>query len=220
MWVKICGIRDEATARMVAAAAPDAVGLNFHPPSRRFVERETAARIVRALPESIAAVGVFVNASAADILATSAAAGIATAQLHGDEPPALLAELRQRNPSLRLIRAHRFGAEGIEPLVSYLEECRRLDAVPDACLIDADVPGAYGGTGRTVAWDALAEACRSVELPPLILAGGLTPENVSRGIAAVAPWGVDVAGGVESSPGDKDAALVARFIAAARATPA
>ncbi|MEX0715943.1 MAG: phosphoribosylanthranilate isomerase [Planctomycetaceae bacterium] len=217
MWVKICGVRDEATAEFVSAAAPDAIGLNFHPPSPRCVEVETAARIVRVVPKSIAIVGVFVNASADDVLETCAACGIEWIQLHGDERPPLLAELKRRRPDLRLIRAFRFGADGLAPLVADLDECARLDAVPEACLIDAHVPGSYGGTGRTVAWDALAGALAAQPLPArLILAGGLTAENVADSIAAVRPWGVDVAGGVESSPGVKDADRVTRFLAAAR----
>lgn len=220
MWVKICGIRDEAAARAVAAAAPDAIGLNFYPRSPRYVTRGRAARIVRELPASIARVGVFVNSPADEIAATCAECGLSAAQIHGDEPPALLEELKRLRPELKLIRAFRFGAGGMAPLVGYLDECRRLDAVPDICLIDAHVPGSYGGTGRTLAWDALAEAMRGVALPPVILAGGLTPENVADAIAAVRPWGVDVAGGVESAPGKKDAERSKRFVAAARAAEA
>lgn len=212
MKVKICGLRDVATAKAVAALRPDAIGLNFFARSVRVVEESTAAAIVRALPPEVEAWGVFVNHSAEDIRRIAHTCGLHAVQLHGDEPPELLATLS----SLRVIRAFRIGEAGLDEMAAYLERCRALGAMPEACLIDARVEGTYGGTGRVPPWDILAADHRRAGWPPLILAGGLNPENVAAGITAVRPWGVDVAGGVESSPGLKDLERVSRFISAAR----
>ena len=112
-------------------------------------------------------------------------------------------------------RAFRIGEEGLAGMASYLAECRRLHALPRACLLDARVDGSYGGTGHTAPWDLIIREYQA-DWPPLILAGGLHPENVSAAIATVKPWGVDVASGVESAPGIKSVPLVQRFIELAR----
>ena len=216
MWTKICGIRDVPTARAIAALRPSAIGLNFFAGSPRHVLVDAAAEIVRALPAGIEPVGVFVNHSAAEIDAICARCGLRTAQIHGDEPPELLAEVSLRQPDLQILRAFRMGAEKLRPLAEYLEACRRLGVTLRACLVDANVAGQYGGTGQTVPWDILRDDYRRDKWPPLILAGGLTPENVAAAIRAADPWGVDVSGGVESSPGVKDATRVERFLAAVR----
>jgi phosphoribosylanthranilate isomerase len=108
------------------------------------------------------------------------------------------------------------GTSGLSELADYLARCRRLGVTLSACLIDAHVVGSYGGTGAVVPWDQLRNDYRVTDWPPLILAGGLHPTNVMAAIEAVAPWGLDVASGVESSPGVKDLALVEQFLAAAR----
>lgn len=141
---------------------------------------------------------------------------IRTVQLHGDEPPQLLADLQADDTEMKIIRAYRMGTEGVHPLAEYLADCERLNAKIFACLIDARVEGMYGGSGQTVPWDCLAAEYQRDDWPRLILAGGLTPENVSRAVRTVRPWGVDSAGGVESSPGEKDLKLVERFITTAR----
>lgn len=215
MWIKICGIRDVATAERVAAMSPDAVGLNFYSKSPRAVSSETAAQIVSLLPKSVQAVGVFVNASLADIVQTATNIGLTMVQLHGDEPPEFLAELRQELPDVPLLRAWRMGAD-LNDWEDYLRNCARLQIALAGCLMDAKVSGSYGGTGQTPPWDILRAAYQRESWPPLILAGGLTPDNVADGIRSVHPWGVDVASGVESAPGVKDLLRVAKFIAAAR----
>jgi len=215
MWTKICGIRDVATAASIAALRPSAIGLNFFAGSPRHVLVDAAAEIVRALPAGVEAVGVFVNHSAAEVDAICARCGLRTAQIHGDEPPELLAEVSLRQPDLQIVRAFRMGAERLNPLGDYLEACRRLGVTLRACLVDARIAGQYGGTGQTVPWDILRDDYRRDKWPPLILAGGLTPENVAAAIRAADPWGVDVAGGVESSPGVKDPALVEQFLSEA-----
>jgi phosphoribosylanthranilate isomerase len=217
MWIKICGIRDVATARAVAALSPDAIGLNFYNGSPRAVPVEIAAEIVSALSANVEPVGVFVNETAARVKEIANNCKLRTLQLHGDEPPELLAELFCANSRYRLIRAFRMGAAGLAPLGEYLESCRRLEVPLAACLIDAAVDGHYGGSGKTVPWNTVAVEYRRNDWPPLILAGGLNPANVVEAIAVVKPWGVDVASGVETSPGQKDVALVRQFILGGRA---
>ncbi len=218
MWVKICGIRDAATAAAGARFGPDAIGLNFFDASPRCVARDVAATIVRALPEHVEPVGVFVNHRPEVVAEICGQSGINTVQLHGDETPDDLAALVRANDSLKLIRAFRMemGADSLAPLNDYLDRCTQLGVTPVGCLIDAFSRSAYGGTGKAVDWTQLANGYRRESWPPLILAGGLTPANLSQAIDVVHPWGVDVAGGVESSPGVKDLALVERFIGIAR----
>lgn len=215
MWIKICGVRDLPAARAAAAAGADAVGLNFFAGSTRVVDRATAAEIAGGLPASVVPTGVFVNHAAGEIVETVRECGLRAVQLHGDEPPEMLADLRGALPGIWIIRAWRLGRDGLDPLGRLLEELRLLGAEPDACLVDARVDGRYGGTGRTAPWDLLSGGWPA-GWPRLILAGGLTPENVGAGIRTARPWGVDVAGGVEAAPGVKDAALLRRFVEAAR----
>lgn len=212
MWIKICGIRDVASARAVAQLRPDAIGLNFFTGSPRAVDTQTAAAIVASLPLDIEPVGVFVNHTATEIRATCQYCRLRTVQLHGDEPPSFLAQLGDH----RIIRAFRVGVDGFQAVAAYLDECRNLSALPWACLVDARVEGTYGGTGQTAPWEVVAREYRRHDWPPLILAGGLKPENLAAAIGAVQPFGVDVAGGVESSPGVKEIDAVRRFVEAAR----
>jgi phosphoribosylanthranilate isomerase len=213
MWIKICGIRDVQTAQAVAQAGADAIGLNFYAQSPRVVAPEKAADIVATLDGAAEPVGVFVNHSVAEVRAICRQCGLRTIQLHGDEPPEQLAELAQ---DYRVIRAFRIGVEGLQSAGLYLEACRRLETLPWACLVDASVSGKFGGTGQTAPWETLSLEYKSAEWPPLILAGGLQPENVSQAITTVGPWGVDVAGGVESSVACKDIALVRQFVVNAK----
>jgi phosphoribosylanthranilate isomerase len=216
VWVKICGVRDAETARRVAAYGPDAIGLNFYPRSSRCVSRAVAAAIVEELPSGVQAVGVFVNATALEIAETVAFCGLTSVQLHGDEPSSLLAELQQKLPGVPLIRAWRLGAGGWPPLTQHLTECANLDVSLFALLLDASVPGEYGGTGAVLPWAGVRREAAGLALPPLILAGGLTPANVGTAIETVNPWGVDVASGVETSPGVKDFEAVRGFISESR----
>lgn len=215
VWVKICGVRDPVQARMVADAGADALGLNFVRRSPRFIDHERAAEIAAAVASRLETVGVFVNPALDEVLAAVSADDLSAVQLHGDEPPQFLAELRAAAPDLPLIRAWRMGADGLGGLADYLDACKELGALPQRCLIDSLVPGVHGGSGKAVAWDRLAAEYRP-DWPPLILAGGLKPENVAEAVRVVQPFGVDTASGVECEPGLKDPAAVARFIAAAR----
>ena len=216
MWVKICGIRDVPTAKRVADCRPDAIGLNFHPPSPRFVELETAKEIARTLPAPVHTVGVFVNPPLCEIATVAYGLRLDFAQLHGDESPEFLAEVHEALPNIRLIRAWRMGPEGLDDWARYLDRCRELGVPISGCLLDARVEGIYGGSGKTVAWDVVLRDYQSEAWPRLILAGGLSPRNISQAIKAVRPWGVDVASGVESSPSVKDPELVREFITSAR----
>jgi len=209
MWIKICGVREIQTAQAVAQAGADAIGLNFYAQSPRVVEPAVAAEIVAALKGSCEPIGVFVNHSVHEIRTICRQCRIQTVQLHGDEPPEQVSEL---SIDFRVIRAIRVGAEGLGRAAAFLASCRGLGAMPWACLIDANVPGSFGGTGHTAPWGAIRREYKTAEWPPLILAGGLRPENVAQAIAAVGPWGVDVAGGVESSVACKDPALLRQFV--------
>jgi phosphoribosylanthranilate isomerase len=198
--VKICGVTRVADAVAAADAGADFVGLNFWPGSRRFVTVERARALAAALPPTVRTVGVFVNATEDEIERTAFEVGLALVQLHGDEPPGFLARLAPR-----LIRALRVGSEG---------DLAALESHPAALfLLDAPAPG-YGGSGRRFDWSLAAAAHRHGR--PFFLAGGLTPETVAEAVAVAAPFGVDVAGGVEEAPGLKDPALVRRFVAAAK----
>ncbi len=213
--IKICGITKPADARLAAEAGADAIGLNFYAQSPRYVSIEAAREIAAAVRPSVRKVGVFVNAAVDEIRATMAELALDLAQLHGDEPPDFLAALGGV-PTMRVFRLGEDVAGDLAAAGGYLAACHRLRAVPRMVLVDAARAGHYGGTGETVDWRLVAEGRRHLAGAPLVLAGGLTPQNVVAAIATVRPWAVDTASGVEESPGKKAAALVASFVAAAR----
>jgi phosphoribosylanthranilate isomerase len=211
--IKICGIRRAEDLPHIAAAGADAVGLNFYPKSKRYLAAGEAAGVVAAVPQGIARVGVFVNASSADMLLAAEQCHLDYLQLHGDEPPEQLVELGKR----RVIKAFRFSSAGWTPIERYLTECERYGTSPAAVMIDAPAPrGAYGGTGTTADWHAITNWRSHIDLP-LILAGGLTAANVAEVIRLVRPTAIDVASGVEGPDGFKDPALVLAFGKTARA---
>ncbi len=212
MWVKVCGIRDRKTARDLAEIGVDAIGLNFYSASPRVVEADEALEISKILPSEVVKVGVFVNHSISDVETLATQCRLDFVQLHGDETPAYFAEIQRRLPRIRLIRAWRMSSDGLEGLKIFLDECRRQQLDLAACLVDAHVAGVFGGSGKTVPWKQLASEYRRDEWPPLILAGGLTPDNIAEAISSVHPWGVDVASGVESAPAVKDQKRVRQFL--------
>ena len=197
--VKICGITNFTDAQAAVDAGANALGLNFYPRSPRFIAKADAARIRIRLPEEVESVGVFVNASAADVAALYRDVRFTTAQLHGDETPEVVAELSRM---LKVIKAFRVSAEF--PLEK-LEEYRCAAAF----LLDATEAGQYGGTGHTTDW---ALARKAAATHRIILAGGLKVENVGEAIRLVRPYGVDVASGVEGKPGRKDHGQLREFI--------
>ena len=210
--IKICGVTSVADAQAVAAAGADAVGLNFYPASKRCVPMEVAAEIAQSLPAGIKRVGLFVNGSAGDVRAAAEQLSLDLVQLHGDELLEYLAELGD----WPILRAFRTQPDWQTIADRYLERCDELSALPAAVLIDAYRPGAYGGTGDRADWSEVVRWSAQRAGLPLVLAGGLTPDNVAEAVQAVRPAAVDTASGVESSPGRKDAALVGQFVAAAR----
>lgn len=209
--VKICGITTAANGLQAVEAGADAIGLNFFPASPRYVTPEQADVIVSTLPNTVCRVGLFVNANLETILATAARLRLDMIQLHGDEAPEDFAGLRGQ----RTIAARRCPT-GFDSLLSFLDCCQNLDCLPEAILIDGYQPGQYGGTGHTADWDSVATLQSSLSGAQLILAGGLTPENVATAIHRVRPDAVDTASGVESEPGIKDPQKMGDFVTAAR----
>ncbi|MCA9262701.1 MAG: phosphoribosylanthranilate isomerase [Planctomycetales bacterium] len=209
--VKICGVTRVEDALVVAASGADAIGLNFFPPSPRFVDLERAREITAELPDHLTRVGVFVNAPIDVVRRTCEVALLDVVQLHGDETPEFLRELSD----MRLVRAIRCRAADWSAMAAIVDADHSSGVRPEAYLIDAHVPGQYGGTGETVDWDRLAKRVGPLAQVPIILAGGLIPENVGAAIRLVRPAAVDTASGVESAPGIKDPALVRAFVDAA-----
>lgn len=209
--IKICGITTPADARLAVEAGADAIGLNFCEASPRHIDEAAATAICAAIPAGALKVGVFVNASPDDVRRSYDKLGLDLVQLHGDEPP----EQLQGLADLPLVRAFRCGPSGLGAVSAYLESCRVLGSPPRMVLIDAFQPGDYGGTGQLAPWD-LAARFHDLRFPyPLVLAGGLNADNVIQAIAQVRPAAVDVASGVESSPGVKDVQKVRAFVARA-----
>jgi phosphoribosylanthranilate isomerase len=196
-WIKVCGIRDVAAAEAAAAAGASAVGLNFFAKSPRLVTLADAAAIVSALASTrTRPVGLFVNHSRDEIESIAAQAGLTAIQLHGDETPEFIRDLQQRHPDWAILKAFRIG-ESLQPVAEFLAECERLSVRLAGCLLDARVDGSFGGTGMVAPWELIDRDYDRANWPPLILAGGLTPDNVAAAIQAVRPIGVDTASGVE-----------------------
>lgn len=200
LLVKICGVTSAKDAAMAAELGADAVGVNFWPGSKRYVDPGEAGPILAAIPAGVLKVGVFVNASAEDVARHVFGLGLDRAQLHGDETAADYATV----DPLCILRAVRVRDAG-----SFAAE---EGWKPALWLYDAFVEG-FGGGGVAAPWPLIAERAQR----PFLLAGGLTPANVAEAIRATRPDGVDVSSGVERAPGVKDAAKLAAFIAAARA---
>jgi phosphoribosylanthranilate isomerase len=207
--VKICGITNADDCRQATLLGADAIGLNFYPASPRFVDSSLVEEILRDVPPFVDVVGLFVNERLQQVWQLVQRWGrIRTVQWHGENH-----ELGDVAP-LQLISAFQVrGVEDLQAITRYLDLRRSRIGPPAAVLVDAHVPGEYGGTGRTAPWELLAEFRPGV---PVILAGGLTPENVAEAIRIVQPYAVDVASGVERSPGRKDAEKIRRFVGSAR----
>jgi len=198
--IKICGLTRLEDAQRAADLGAAALGFNFYPPSPRYIEPAAARAIIRRLPPFVAAVGVFANETdAGQVISQAREAGATTVQVHGPRFPAL-DELLAAFPLVVAVAVR----EGFKP-----EELGKIK--PSAYLLDAFDPDRLGGTGRTFDWSAAREA---KQYGPIILAGGLTPGNVAQAVREVRPFAVDVASGVESAPGIKDAAKLQAFFAA------
>ncbi|PLX79816.1 MAG: phosphoribosylanthranilate isomerase [Desulfuromonas sp.] len=200
MRVKICGITNKEDALHAVASGADALGFVFYDGSPRCVSREQVAAIVADLPPLVTTVGLFVNAARETISETIRVCGLNVIQLHGDETPEECSY-----SGVKVVKALRLRQQ------SGLAEAARFSN--QTLLVDAYVPGEYGGTGSLSDW----ELARQLAVQrPIILAGGLTPENVAAGINAVKPYAVDVSSGVEASPGKKDPRKVTLFIKKAK----
>lgn len=207
--IKICGVTTPDDARFVADAGADAVGLNFYPKSSRFITPTQAAAIIRALPPFTSPVGVFVGMPLRQVCATAFQLGLRGIQTYDDQPPDEDPFPFAHMPSFRVK-----DESGLEAIRRFVQTSRSQNRLPAAVLVDSFVEGQIGGSGHRAPWELLAGFDPGV---PLILAGGLTPENVAEAIARIRPWGVDVASGVELSPGRKDHQKIAQFIHAVRA---
>lgn len=202
--VKICGITSAEDATVAVEAGADALGFVFYRKSPRYIEPAMARQIIMSLPPLVLPVGVFVNEEQSVVRNLMDDCGLSLAQLHGSESAAycqelgrpVLKALRVKDRSAFLALAEFRGRAGVRGFV--------LDAFSDQ---------AYGGTGQVIDWQLAAEAAKAANI---LLAGGLTPDNVQQAIQAVQPYGVDVSSGVEREPGKKDHEKVRAFIRAAR----
>jgi phosphoribosylanthranilate isomerase len=198
--VKICGVTSIADAGVAVDAGADMIGLIFYPPSPRYVTPEQAGAIVASLPVDLPAVGVFVNESFETLTQVVRQSGVSRVQLHGDESP----DLCRRLP-WHCIKALRF-TDQVQPEMM-------ADYPVDAFLIEGFHGALYGGGGVKADWQRVASLHGYGRI---ILAGGLTPDNVQEAIGVVRPYAVDVCSGVEAMPGKKDAAKVRNFVKRAK----
>jgi phosphoribosylanthranilate isomerase len=202
--IKICGITNLEDALLAVSLGAHALGFVFFSKSARAVGPEEARRIIRELPPLVLSVGVFVDEEAGAVRDLAAYAGLDWLQLHGGESPEYCRSLGRR-----VIKAFRIaGQESLAPLADYR-------GAVQAFLLDTYRPGLAGGTGETFDWDLARQAG---EYGPIILAGGLTPGNVAQAIAAAQPAAVDVASGVEATPGKKDPLKLRAFMEAIQKT--
>jgi phosphoribosylanthranilate isomerase len=205
-FIKICGITTLEDAFAAVESGASAVGFNFYPESKRYISPQRAAEISDKLPHAVQRVGVFVNATKANVEAVRNEVQLDMLQFHGDELPETISGY-----DIPVIKAVRIAN------VQQSQRGFQLDALAhfsvDAFLLDSFSSNEFGGTGKTFDWNIARQA---KTLGNIILSGGLTPENVEEAIAFVQPFGVDVSSGVETSPGMKDHVKVEQFISRAR----
>ncbi len=195
--VKICGITRIEDGLAASAAGADAIGLVFYAPSPRSVDIDQAIAIRRALPPFVTVVGLFVNESEDTVARVAERVKLDVLQFHGDEPPSDCE--RSGMPYMKAIRVN----DNVD-----LHAVSKRYANARALVLDSHDEKLWGGSGRTFDWRLVP-----VDIAlPIVLAGGLTPANVADAITRLRPFGVDVSGGVEQSPGIKDAARIAKFI--------
>lgn len=198
LWVKICGLRVPEQAVAIARQGASAIGFIAVPSSSRYVTplqmRAISNALMAAELPTVERVGVFVNAELDELRAAIATGLLTTVQLHGQESPAICQQVRQAFPTIKLIKALRIRSQTDLAAVSSYEP------LIDALLLDAYHPQLQGGTGETLDWRSLQTFCPA---KPWILAGGLTPENVTTALELLSPQGIDLSSGVEISPGQK-----------------
>jgi phosphoribosylanthranilate isomerase len=213
IWVKICGNTSLEDAWLAAEAGADAVGFVFAPSPRR-VSAEQVATITPGLPDALEKVGVFVESSVSEVEGVVRACGLTGVQLHSEAATDMPALLRERlGPSLRILRVVHFGDDAPAQTAALAQ-----DENINALLIDSRTATAIGGTGIVFDWELASQTVFQTQRKrKLVAAGGLNPDNVAEAIAKLAPWGVDVASGVEAAPGRKDPDKVRIFVSKARA---
>ncbi|MBE9396217.1 phosphoribosylanthranilate isomerase [Pontibacterium sp. N1Y112] len=194
--IKICGITRQEDADAAVAAGADALGFVFYDPSPRNVNVDQAAEIIRNLPAFVTSTALFVNADVAFVQRVIDSTGLDLLQFHGDEDVAYCEQFDR--PYMKAIR--------MKPGVDIQAECERY-ASATAILLDAYRPGVPGGTGESFDWDRIPSELKK----PIVLAGGLEPDNIRRAVETVRPFAVDVSGGVEASKGIKDKAKIEKF---------
>lgn len=209
--IKICGIKTVEDALAAMEAGADLIGFNFYPKSVRYIDVGICRDIMFVMRRygHVQYVGVFVNAPVEQIVATMDTCGLALAQLHGDETLEMLNALEGK-----AFKAFRLSAD-LQTDSRIITDFANLRGTAPSLLVDAAVKGVYGGSGVTADWSAAAALAKKY---PLLLAGGLTPENVADAVRQVKPWGVDVASGVESEQGKKDAEKMSAFVKAVKQT--
>ena len=213
MWIKICGITTVEDATTVVRAGANAIGLNFYEASQRYITPDQARLIANTVSKDVDVVGVFVNDPPQHVAHLAQEAGLTAVQFHGDQTRSEIEQFQHLCPQTPIIRAFRIGST----TTSFRTQWREYAILPrplTAALVDAWSADQYGGTGRTVNLDFLRGHQQLTSR--LILAGGLTPDNVGDAISRVRPWGVDTASGVETSPGVKSAELIERYVTACR----
>lgn len=195
MRVKICGITNLEQALAIVNFGADTLGFICVAKSPRYVNNEMIKNIIQQLPKEISKIGIFVNENIDNLIKTVQETGLTGIQLHGEESPAICAQLREFLPDIEIIKAFRYqNSESLALLDSYIP-------VIDTILLDAYQQGVYGGTGKTLNWLELANFRPS---RPWLLAGGINPDNVLNALARLKCDGIDVSSGVEISPGNKD----------------
>jgi len=209
--IKICGIKSAQDVDACVRCSVSAVGLNFYPTSPRYVSVDQAKELCSRLGENIRAIGIFVRPTKQQLQTTVGRVGLDAAQIHGADE----AYLKTLEPtSVPIWLAHGIATpDDVQLAKEHVQLCRTRKMTIGALLVDAKSEGVHGGSGKTIPWDVLKDIAWDL---PLILSGGLTPENVADAICQVKPQGVDVASGVESPPGVKDAAKIEAFVAAAK----
>lgn len=212
-WIKICGITNLDDALMAVEAGADALGFVFYEKSPRNIDPDSAAEIVAKVPAHVEKVGVFVNQVEDSICAIAAKAGLSAAQLHGDDGDPHVADLVViRQPQVKILAViSMLGAKPASRAMMWRPE------VVHSFLLDSGNCSERGGTGRAFEWQTRRPEVEVIaRLGRVVVAGGLTPNNVAEAIRILKPWGVDVSSGVEAHPGKKDPEKVRAFIAAVR----
>jgi phosphoribosylanthranilate isomerase len=204
--IKFCGITRAEDAELAVSLDAWAIGLNLWPGSKRHVDQATAEAIARGVRRKVEVAGVFVNQPLDEIAALADVVGLTMVQLHGDEGPSFANEVARRTGA-KVIKAQQVRlASDVVAVQAFHTDFHLLDTFHEAL---------RGGTGETFEWSMLSRRHSDV---PLLLSGGLTPDNVAAAIEAVHPWGVDVASGIESAPGIKDHEKMKAFAEAVRST--